>query len=175
MNSDEGIEFNKGCKEMRTQQTGIGGLQLLLAAAAIAAVSLVTAPGNQALDTEMYAVEKVKVAEALNFASESKHKIAQSFLVSDSLPRTAKDAYAMKPTMTPKPEFVRDVKFQHDYAGETIMIMVHLNAGVVENILGGEQYVYIAGIKAREGNDALEWQCGARNVDLALLPEECRS
>lgn len=161
---------------MRTQQTGIGGFQLLLVAATIAAVSFVATPGDQAvLDTERNAVEKFKVAEALNFADESKRKIAQSFTVSHSLPRTASEAYAMKPGLTPQPEFVQEVKLQHDYAGETIMIMVHLNAGVVENLLGGEQYVYIAGIKSREGNDTLEWQCGARNVDLALLPEECRS
>lgn len=161
---------------MGKQQTGIGGLQFLLVAATVAAVSIWATPGDQAsLDTDQSADERVKVAEALNFAGESKDKIAQSFMVNNALPRTAKEAYAMKPTAIPKPEFVREVKFQHDYAGNTFMIMVHLNDGVVENLLGGEQYIYIAGIKSREGNDTLEWQCGARNVDLSLLPERCRS
>ena len=77
--------------------------------------------------------------------------------------------------MASKPEFVRKVKLQPDYAGETFMIMVYLKDGAVENILGGEQYVYIAGIKSQDGDDRLEWQCGARNVDLNLLPKECRS
>lgn len=161
---------------MKTQQTGIGGLQLLVVVATIAAVSFVATPRNQAsLDAENLDVEKARVVEALNFADESKYKIAQSFVDSKALPRTANEAYAMKPNMASKPDFVRDVKFQPDYAGETVMIMVYLDDGVVENLLGGDQYIYIAGIKSSQGDDKLEWQCGARNVDLALLPEHCRS
>lgn len=153
----------------------MGGLHLLLAAAAIAAVSLVITPGHEAnADAEKLMAGKAKVSEALSFAAESKRKIAESYRVSKSLPRTASEAYAMKPTEASKPEFVRGVKFQHDYAGETVMIMVLLDYGVVENILGGEQYLYFAGLKSDEGDGTLEWQCGARNVDLGLLPEECR-
>jgi len=166
----------KGIKEMRTQQNGFGGLQLLVVTATVAALTLVVKPEYGTPDmAEKVVVEKVKVAEALNFAGESQRKIAQSYSDGHSLPRTANEALAMKPTMASKPEFVKDVKFQHDFAGETVMIMVYLNHGVVDNILGGEQYVYLAGIKSHDGDDRLEWQCGARNVDRALLPEECRS
>lgn len=35
------------------------------------------------------------------------------------------------------------------------------------------QLGFDAGIKSRDGSDTIEWQCGARNVDLELLPEEC--
>lgn len=161
---------------MRTQQSGIGAVQLLLVTAAIAAVYYVATPRHQAsLDADTLEVEKVRIAEALNFAGESKHKITQSFIDSKTLPRTAREALAMKPTKAPMPEFVRDVKFQPDYAGETVMIMVYLDDGVVENLLGGEQYLYIAGIKSSQGDGTLEWQCGARNVDLTLLPKGCRS
>lgn len=154
----------------------MGGLQLLLVTAAIAAVSWVVTPEHEAaFDTEKIVAQRAKLADALDFARESRHKIARSYLVSHSLPRTASEAHAMKPTMIPRPEFVQEVKLQHDYAGEMVMIMVYLNNGVVENILGGEQYIYIAGIKSDEGDGSLEWQCGARNVDLTLLPEECRS
>ncbi len=161
---------------MKTRQTGFSGLQLLVVVATIVAVSFVATPQNPAsLDTKKFEVEKVRVAEALDLAGESKRKITQAFMTGKSLPRTASEAHAMKPNMASKPEFVRELKFQPDYAGETIMIMVYLDDGVVENLLGGEQYVYIAGIKSPEGGDTLEWQCGARNVDLALLPAECRS
>lgn len=161
---------------MRTQQTGMGVFQLLLVAATIAAVTFVIRPGHQAsLEAQSLQAEKVKVAEALDYAVESKRKIARSFIASHSLPRTAGETEAMRPALASKPEFVRDVKFQPDFAGENIMIMVYLDDGVVENLLGGEQYIYIAGIKSGESPDTLEWQCGARNVDLNLLPENCRS
>ena len=164
----------KGASEMKHQQTGIGGLQLLVVLATIAAISFVASTKEQvALDAGRGA-DMVKVAQALEFAGESQRKIAQSFASSHSLPRTLSAAHAMKPTMVAKPEFVREVKFQPDYAGRNIMIMVYLDDGVVDNILGGEQYIYIAGVRSGEGHDALEWQCGARNVDLTLLPEHCR-
>lgn len=160
---------------MKTRQTGFSGLQLLVVLATIAAVAFVATPQNPAsLDTEKFEVEKVRVAEALDLAGESKRKITQSFMTAKSLPRTASEAHAMKPNMASKPDFVREVKFQPDYAGKNIMIMVYLDDGVVDNLLGGEQYIYFAGIKSGEGDGTLEWQCGARNVDLALLPEECR-
>jgi hypothetical protein len=170
----KGLCFCKGIKEMRTHQTGIGGLQLLLVAATFAALTLVVKPDHEApAISEKAMIGKVRVAEALNFAGESKRKIAQSFTNGNSLPRTAIEAHAMRPTSASKPEFVRDVKFQPDYAGETVMIMVYLNDGVVENVLGGEQYVYIAGIKSRDGSGTLNWECGARNVDWDLLPGDC--
>jgi hypothetical protein len=149
-------------------------MQLLVVSAAFAALTLVVKPDYEATAiTDEAMIGKVRVAEALNFAGESKRKIAESFMDSHTLPRTAREALAMQPTLASQPAFVREVKFQHDYAGETVMIMVYLNHGVVDNILGGEQYVYFAGIKSREGNDTLEWQCGARNVDRTLLPDEC--
>lgn len=159
---------------MRTQQKGIGGLQLLLVTATVAALTLVAKPDHEAptlADEEVFG--KIEVAKALNYAGESRRKIAQSFTEGHSLPRTASEALAMQPASGLKPEFVREVKFQHDYAGETVMIMVYLNDGVVENILGGEQYVYLAGIKSDQDDETLEWQCGARNVDRELLPAEC--
>jgi hypothetical protein len=160
---------------MRTHQTGIAGLHLLVVAATIAVVSLVAAPDHEAAAVaEKAMAEKATVAEALNFAGESQRKIAQSFTDSSSLPRTARAAYAMKPTSAEKPEFVEKLTFQHDAAGETVMIMVYLNNGVVENIFGGDQFIYLAGIKSHEGDGTLQWQCGARNVDLSLLPEDCQ-
>ena len=157
---------------MKSQQTGIGAIQLLVVTATVAALSLVVKPEYGAI-TEDVTTEKDRVAKALSFAGESQRRIEQSFLDSHTLPRTATEAAAMKPPVDAKPEFVREVKFQHDFAGETVMIMAYLDDGVVDNILGGEQYVYIAGIKSHDGDGTIEWQCGARNVDLNLLPEDC--
>lgn len=160
---------------MRTQQNGFGGLQLLVVAATFAGLSLVITPEFQAPDhSQATLASQAKVAEALNFATQSKTMITQSFMESHSLPRTNKEALAMKPDMASKPDFVSDVKFQPDFAGEVIMVMVHLDYGVVENILGGEQYVYLAGFKKDDGAGVIEWECGARNIDRSLLPQECQ-
>ena len=159
---------------MRTQQSGFGGLQLLVVAAAFCAFSLVISPEFQAPDqSQAMMAKQAKIAQAFEYASESQIRISQSFHENRSLPRTKKEAQAMTPDMASKPEFVTDVKVQPDYAGEVVMIMIHLDYGVVENILGGEQYVYLAGFKSDEGQDGIEWQCGARNVDTSLLPAEC--
>ena len=159
---------------MRTLQSGFGGLQLLVVAAAFCVFSLVISPEFQAPDeSQAMMVKQAKIAQAFEFASESQFRISQSFRESHSLPRTKKEALGMKPDMASKPAFVTDVKVQPDYAGEVVMIMVHLDYGVVENILGGEQYVYLAGFKSDDPNTDIEWQCGARNVDTALLPAHC--
>ena len=164
----------KGNMKMNTRQKGLGGIQLLAVAATFAAMTLVVKPEFEAPDAlEDEAAGKVKISAALDFASESKRKIEQSLAAGNVLPRTAREAIVFRPTVTPRPDFVTDVKFQHDYAGESFMVMVYLDNGVVENILGGEQYVYIAGIKTDPLDDTIEWQCGARNVNRTLLPEGC--
>ena len=151
-------------------------MQLLVVTATAAMLTLVVKPEFEAPDpAEQARAAQIKLAEALEYVGESKRRIGQSFTDSHSLPRTATEANAMKPATDQMPEFVQDVKFQHDYAGETVMIMVYLKHGVVDNVLGGEQYVYIAGIKSQDDAQTIEWQCGARNVDRTLLPENCRS
>lgn len=156
---------------MRTQQIGFGVVQFLVAVAVVAAVYIMAMPGEDAAAD----VEKAIVADALNLADESKRRIVQSYGLSHALPRTAGEAETLISTDQAEPQFVKDIHIQHDYAGETVMIMVYLRHGAVDNLLGGEQYVYLAGIRSSEHESALEWQCGARNVDLALLPEQCRS
>ena len=161
---------------MRTLETGFGGIQVLLVAATFAALSFVVTPEypTPSYDQQVR-VEKTMIAEALDFAGESQRKIAQSFRDGNALPRTADEADAMKPNLILMPETVREVRIQHDYAGETVVIMAYLHPGVTDNILGGAQYVYVAGIRSDEGDGTLKWRCSARNVDLFLLPEECRS
>lgn len=159
---------------MKSFQTGLGGIQLLVVAATFAAMSFVVTPEFQAPATAKTDLAgKAKIAEALELAKESKRKVLLSLAEGQPLPRNAREALAMKPATSSQPEFVRDVKFQHDYDGNSFMVMVYLDYGVVENILGGEQYVYIAGVRSGDGNDTLDWQCGARNVNRTLLPDEC--
>lgn len=156
---------------MKAYQKGIGGLQVLLLVGTVAAVSFVSAAKQEASADE----DRLVVAEALQFADGSRRQIEDAFKAGNSLPRTPGEADAMKVDGAGMPDFVQDVKIQHDFAGETVMVMVYLNHGVVDNLLGGEQYVYFAGIKGGDGAAKLEWQCGARNVDLVLLPDHCRS
>ena len=168
------LVFAKRGKEMRNRQNGFGGIQLLLVVAGIAAFSFANFQESQSQSGKIMA-EKARVADALNFADESRRKIEHAFVINNALPRTSTEVSEMNPTMSAKPEFVREVEFQTDFSGETVMIMVYLNDGVVDDIIGGEQYLYIAGFKSGDNANSLQWQCGARNVDLSLLPEECRS
>ncbi|MDX1557248.1 MAG: hypothetical protein R3212_14570, partial [Xanthomonadales bacterium] len=83
------------------------------------------------------------------------------------------EAEAFKANLGPMPRFVQDLKIQHGYAGDTVMIKVFLNPGSVENPEGGEQFVSYVGI--RKGGRSLKWLCGERNVGRDLLPEHCHS
>ena len=153
---------------MKHQQHGLGGLQVLMVVATIAVTSLVAVPKYQAF------ANKAKITEALNLASESKRKISQSFMVNNTLPRNASEASAMMSTTVEKPEFVREMKISADDPGKKVTIKVFLNEGVVENESGGDQYLFLSGKTTPGGQYALEWDCGAENINFELLPESCQ-
>ncbi len=160
---------------MNFRQKGNGVLRLLLITSMFAALYFVVTPEYQAPDIdERHAAEQAVVTDVLDVAGSSKLRIAQSFSQTLMLPRNTREADALTPENHLKPELVRKVELQHDRDGNTVVVMVYLNSGLVENILGGEQYVYYAGLKTSQGGSSLKWECGARNIDLNLLPEDCR-
>lgn len=153
---------------MKTHQFGFGAMQMLLVMAAVAVTSFIAVPKYQE------AAQTTKLTAAVDLAAESRAKISQAFMVNNSLPRTAREAARIASVSGVKPDYVRNLKIQHDAGGEKVIIMVYLNDGVAENILGGEQYIYMAGFKSRRDHYNLEWQCGAVNVDFNMLPENCQ-
>jgi len=153
---------------MKNRIAGFGGIQVLLIVAVIGVASLVAIPKYKAF------ANKAKITEAINLASESKRKIAETYMATNAFPRTASEANAMLTTTVSKPEFVRELKIEHNPAGEKVTIKVFLNDGVVENLTGEDQYIYIAGNKSRAASYLIDWQCGAKGLGSELLPDECQ-
>ncbi len=153
---------------MKRVQKGFGGLQLLLVVAIIGTASLVAVPKYKAHTA------KAKLTEAFNLASESKRKITQAYMVSNSLPKNRTEADAMLSNTVSRPEIVRDMKIEHAPSGDTVTIKVFINDGVIENPTGVEQFVFISGTTNHGGKYALEWTCGGEGLEREMLPEDCR-
>lgn len=153
---------------MKFQAKGFGGLQLLLVIVAIAVISLLAVPRYRA-----YA-DKAKITEALNLAAQSKRKISQGFMVSGGFPKNSREASAMLSTTVSKPEFVRDMQIDTDGKGRKVTIKVFLNDNVIDNPIGGDQFIFYEGQLNSGGQYAIEWSCGATNISNEYLPEDCR-
>lgn len=150
-------------------ESGFGGMQILLVAAIVAVASQVAIPKYKAF------ADKAKITEAMSLAGESKRKIEQAYMVSGHFPKRATDANAMLSQTVSKPEFVREMKIEHDPFGKKVRIKVFLNEGVLENETGEEQFIYISGNQATGGSYSIEWHCGANGFSSELMPDECQS
>lgn len=153
---------------MKKREKGFGGLQVLLVALTIGVTTLVAVPKYQGM------VNKAKVTEAINLASESKRKISQNYMVSGSFPRTVKETQAMYTSTLTRPEHVREMKIEHNRFGDSVTIKVFLNEGVVESNTSEDQYVYISGNRTQGGEYDIEWQCGGIGIGPEMLPEDCQ-
>ena len=153
---------------MKRGQRGFGGIQVLMVAATIGIAALVAMPKYEA------SMNKAKITEALNLASESKRKAEQAYMVSGHFPKRASDASAMLTTTVSKPEFVREMKIEHDPSGNQVRILVFLIEGAIESETNEEQYIYLTGRQTRGGAYSLEWRCGASGIDLDLMPVDCQ-
>lgn len=153
---------------MKRKERGFGGIQILLVALTIGAAALVAMPKYKA------ATNKAKITEALNLAGESKRKIEQAYMVSGHFPKRSSEASAMLTTTLSRPEFVRDMKIEHDPSGKTVRIVVFLQEGIIENELGEEQYIFMSGRQTTGGMFSIVWECGASGFSAELMPEECQ-
>ena len=155
---------------MKLKEKGFGGVQVLLVAATIGIVSLVAMPKYQA------SMNKAKITEALNLAAESKRKAEQSYMVSGHFPKRVSDAQALMTTTVTRPEFVRDMKIEHDPGGQRVKIFVYFNEGVIETESETlvEQFVFMEGHLTPNAQYSIEWRCGSSGLNLDLLPADCQ-
>ena len=153
---------------MNHKESGFGGIQVLLVAATIGITSLVAVPKYQAM------VTKTKLTEALTLIGESKRKSEQSYMVTGHFPKRASDANAMLTTTVSKPEYVREMKIEHDPSGKRVDIKVFFHDGVIENESGEDQFIYMTGRQSTGGQYSIEWRCGASGISLDLMPVECQ-
>ncbi len=153
---------------MNKRQAGFGGLQLILAAAIIAGISLVAIPKYKAF------VTKSKITEALNLAGESRRKLAEFYMVSSRFPSNDTEAATARTTTLSKPKFVRDLQVKTGFRSNEVAVLVYLNEGVVDNPSGDEQYIYLAGNSNKGGEYAVAWSCGSSGIPVDLLPDNCK-
>lgn len=157
---------------MKTYHRGFGTFQYLLVLATLAAASLLALPGNE---EDLNRGQRIIVADAMSIAGESKRAISDAFVAGESLPSSVDEAAALESAAGPMPSFVQTFKIEPGYAGQTVMIKVYLNPGLVGNPEGGEQFVSYVGMLTHSGGRSLKWLCGEKNVGRSLLPEHCHS
>lgn len=154
---------------MKAIQGGFGGLQVVVAFAAMAVLSMVAIPKYQA------SMDKAKLTEAFNLAGASKRKLTEFYMVNGRFPNTSGEAQAMLTETFSPPEYVREMTVEHEDKRHQVVIKVFMKPGLLDNPDGGEQYVYIAGDPAAEGGAMVVWSCGGTGVRPDLLPDDCQS
>lgn len=152
---------------MEYRQKGFGLVQGVIVVAVVAALGFVAMPKYKAF------ISKSQLTEALNIAHASKRKIEMYYMNTGSFPRTMREAEAMKTETLTAPEYVREMTVAPKNERDVI-IKVFIKDGVVENLDGVEQFVYIEGIKSRNTGAQIEWLCGAEGISLEMLPENCK-
>ena len=155
---------------MKYRQHGFGGLQLFMVVAIIGMTSMIAVPKYQSF------MAKAKLSEAFMFASESKRKLSQFYMVNNRFPQTAGESAAMITVSLSPPEVVRDMVVEPMQDNHDIMVKVYLKDGVVNNENGTEQFIYITGdVPTGSGSAYVEWSCGSSGIDAELLPENCKT
>lgn len=153
---------------MKAMQGGFAGLQVVVAIAAMAVLSMVAVPKYQA------SLDKAKLTEAFNLAGASKHKLTEFYMVNGRFPNSTGEAQAMETETFSPPEYVREMVVVHDDERHEVLIKVYMKPGLLDNPGGGEQYVFVAGNRAAPGSAMVEWSCGGAGVNVDLLPDDCR-
>jgi Tfp pilus assembly protein PilE len=152
---------------MVQRQKGFGLVQGVIVVAVLSAVGMVAMPKYKAF------VTKSQLTEALNIAHESKRKLEMYYMTTGNFPKTMSEAEAMKTETLSAPKFVREMTVAPKNESDVI-VKVFLNDGVVENLEGLEQFVYIQGQKNASNGIQLEWICGAQGINSELLPDTCK-
>lgn len=153
---------------MNMRQSGFGVVQAVIVVAVVAALGMVAMPKYKAF------VAKSQLTEALHIAHESKRKLEMYYMTNGRFPKTMGEAEAMKTETLQAPKYVSDMTVMP--VEETdIIVKVFIKDGVVENLDGAEQYVFIQGNQSRTNGIQLEWVCGVQGISPDLLPDGCKS
>ena len=153
---------------MNAEQRGFGGLQVVVAIAAMAVLSMVAVPKYQA------SMDKAKLTEAFNLAGASKRKLTEFYMVNGRFPNSEGEAMAMITETFSPPEYVREMVVEHQDENHEVVIKVFMKPGLLDNPDGGEQYVYVAGNESDTPGAKVDWSCGGAGLSADLLPDDCR-
>jgi type IV pilus assembly protein PilA len=153
---------------MKSYQSGFGVIQAIVVVAILGVVGMVAMPKYQAF------VTKSQLTEALNIANESKRKLEMYYMTNGRFPKNMREAEALKTETLAVPEYVADMAVIPEDSNNDVIVKVFLKDGVVENLDGNLQYLYIAGNK-RSTSSHVEWTCGAIGISPDLLPDSCKA
>ena len=152
---------------MKRYEKGLGGLQVLLAMAAMGIVSLVAVPHYESFSN------RAKITEVLEYANGSVQKASHYFIDSGQFPSTTDDADALMTDLRSAPDFVTRMVVTPDESGDSVLIRVFVQEGVFDNKFGVEQYVFLEGVRSPHSSFSIHWRCGTRGIDLMSLPGSC--
>ena len=143
-------------------------MQLLIVICVVATVSVIAIPKYSAF------VDKSKISEAFNLAGASKRKLSEFYILNSRFPITAGEADTMKTATLSPPKFVSRMEVEPGFKGHEVAIKVYLKEGVVENLTGEEQFIYISGDSTADSDTAVAWSCGFSGIDPDLMPDSCQ-
>ena len=95
-------------------------------------------------------------------------------MVSNRFPNNDSEAATARTTTLSKPKFVRELQVKTGFKNNEVAVVVFLNDGVVENLAGEDQYIFLAGNANQGGEYAVAWSCGSNGIPAALLPDNCK-
>ena len=152
---------------MKFRENGFGGLQIILGIVVVAVLASFAVPQYNNY------VDKAKLAEAYTLAGDTKKKLVEFYMTYNRFPKTDGEASVVKTETFAPPEFVRDIVVNYKDSANDIVIEVYLKDGVVENLTGEPQYIYMAGNSSRAGGAYVDWTCGAQGINPDLLQPTC--
>jgi len=152
---------------MRASQLGFGAIQIIMSIVAMIVVASVAAPKYEAF------VIKSKITEAFTMAGDAKTKLMEFYITQNRFPETEEEAASIQvETFTP-PEFVQRLAVNPNSKEHEIVIEVYFKPGVISELVGATDFVYVAGNKSEVGGSLVQWSCGSIGIDSEYLPERC--
>ena len=115
---------------MKARQFGIGGLQVLVAVAAISVISVVAVPKYKSF------LAKAKMTEAFNLAGVSKSKLNEYYMVNGIFPTDFAEANSMRTETISPPEHIKEMIVEPVQNGQGITVKVFgelLNRGKIKS------------------------------------------
>jgi Tfp pilus assembly protein PilE len=154
---------------MVQNQSGFGGLQIILGIVVVAVLATIAVPKYRAY------VNKAKLAEAFTLAGDTKRKLTEFYMSYNRFPKTDAEAAVVKTSTMSAPEFVKEIIVNHSDKANDVVIEIYMKDGLIPNETVETQYIYLAGNLSASSSYSVDWTCGSHGIDHELLPADCQN
>jgi len=154
---------------MVQNQSGFGGLQIILGIVVVAVLAAVAVPKYRAY------VDKAKLAEAFTLAGDTKKKLMEFYMNYNRFPKTDAEAEVAKTSTLSEPKFVKEIIVNHRAKANDVVIEIYMKDDLMPNETVETQYIYIAGNSSASASYSVDWTCGSHGIDHDLLPADCQN